>query len=205
VHPRALSIPGADHPKVVSYIDVLRRTVEVGARVAIIGAGGIGFDVAAFLAHDDGAHGVDGYLDTWGVDRAYSGRGALKAPREAVAARDVTLCQRSAGKPGAKLGKTTGWIHRATLQKLGVKALSGVTYQRVDDAGLHVLIDGRSLVLEVDHVVVCAGQEPNRAHRGRRRGVRARRPARDRSGHSGRRGAVASTCGPSRPVLCTCA
>jgi 2,4-dienoyl-CoA reductase (NADPH2) len=163
VHPRALSIPGADHPKVVSYIDVLRRTVEVGARVAIIGAGGIGFDVAAFLAHDDGAHGVDGYLDTWGVDRAYSGRGALKAPREAVAARDVTLCQRSAGKPGAKLGKTTGWIHRATLQKLGVKALSGVTYQRVDDAGLHVLIDGRSLVLEVDTVVVCAGQEPNRS------------------------------------------
>lgn len=164
VHPRRLTLPGADHAKVVSYVDVLTRKVEIGPRVAIIGAGGIGFDVAEFLAHTGPSTGVDldAYLDTWGVDKTYAERGALKEPVDHPPAREITLCQRTDGKPGAKLGKTTGWIHRASLQKLQVRALSGVSYDKVDDDGLHLTIDGKRRVLEVDHVVVCAGQVPNR-------------------------------------------
>jgi 2,4-dienoyl-CoA reductase (NADPH2) len=164
VHPRRLTLPGADHAKVVSYVDVLTRKVEIGPRVAIIGAGGIGFDVAEFLAHTGPSTGVDldAYLDTWGVDKTYAERGALKEPVDHPPAREITLCQRTDGKPGAKLGKTTGWIHRASLQKLQVRALSGVSYDKVDDKGLHLTIDGKRRVLEVDHVVVCAGQVPNR-------------------------------------------
>ena len=164
VHPRQLDIPGIDHPKVLSYVDVLARDVEVGHRVAIIGAGGIGFDVAEFLAHSgpSSAEDLDHYLETWGVDRAYANRGALKEAHDLEPARHVVVCQRSRGKLGARLGKTTGWIHRASLRKLKVHTVSGVTYERVDDAGLHVRIGDVPEVLEVDNVVVCAGQVPNR-------------------------------------------
>ncbi|MFT4624402.1 MAG: 2,4-dienoyl-CoA reductase (NADPH2) [Myxococcota bacterium] len=164
VHPRQVSIPGIDHPKVLSYVDVLGGNAEVGKRVAIIGAGGIGFDVAEFLAHThvDDAQSVDQYLDTWGVDREYAERGALKEAVDPAPARQIVLCQRSSGKAGAKLGKTTGWIHRASVRKMGVHTMTGLSYDRIDDAGLHVTSGGVAEVLEVDNVVVCAGQVPNR-------------------------------------------
>ncbi|MBN8264577.1 MAG: NADPH-dependent 2,4-dienoyl-CoA reductase [Xanthomonadales bacterium] len=164
VTPRAIDIPGHDHPKVVGYLDVLQGRVVPGAKVAIIGAGGIGFDVAEFLAE----HGASATLDParwmaeWGVDPSFEAAGGLVAPRPEPSARQLWLLQRSPGRPGARLGKTTGWIHRATLKSKGVKMLGGVEYLGVDDEGLHVRIDGGEQLLAVDHVVVCAGQEPRR-------------------------------------------
>ncbi len=164
VVPRAIDLEGRDHPKVVGYTDVLAGRVAVGRRVAIIGAGGIGFDVAAFLVQDGPSPSVDPrrWMQEWGVDPTSSTPGGLQPPRPGPAAREVWLLQRSAGRPGARLGRTTGWIHRATLRAKGVHMLGGVEYRRVDDAGLHVAIDGEARVLDVDHVVVCAGQEPRR-------------------------------------------
>ena len=167
IAPRAVAIPGADHPKVVSYVDVLTGRVVPGGSVAIIGASGIGFDVAEFLVHD-AAHpsttlDAARWRDEWGVDLGYGDRrGGLTQANPAPPARRVCLMQRSSGKPGARLGKTTGWIHRATLKAKGVRMLGGVEYVRIDDAGLHVVIDGAQEVLPVDHVVICAGQEPLR-------------------------------------------
>ena len=167
IAPRAIDIPGSDHPKVVSYVDVITGRVVPGASVAIIGAGGIGFDVAEFIVHDathpptslDAAR----WRDEWGVDLDYQQhRGGLTQPNPAPPARRVWLLQRSSGKPGARLGKTTGWIHRATLKAKGVRMLGGIQYVRIDDAGLHVTVDGKAEVFPVDHVVVCAGQEPFR-------------------------------------------
>lgn len=167
IAPRAIDIPGSDHAKVVSYLDVITGRVVPGASVAIIGAGGIGFDVAEFLVHD--ATHPPASLDAarwraeWGVDLDYrQQRGGISPPNPAPPARRVWLLQRSAGKPGARLGKTTGWIHRSTLKAKGVRMLGGVGYVRIDDAGLHVTVDGNAEVLPVDHVVVCAGQEPFR-------------------------------------------
>ena len=167
IAPRAIDITGSDHPKVVSYLEVITGRVVPGASVAIIGAGGIGFDVAEFLVHDathpptslDAAR----WRDEWGVDLGYQQhRGGLTRPNPAPPARRVWLLQRSSGRPGARLGKTTGWIHRATLKAKGVRMLGGIQYVRIDDAGLHVAVDGKAEVLPVDHVVVCAGQEPFR-------------------------------------------
>ncbi len=166
VTPRALDLPGIEHDKVLSYIDVLRDGAPVGPRVAIIGAGGIGFDVAEFLAHDP-AHvssslDVDAYLAEWGVDKTMSVPGGLQAPQVPAPARAITLCQRKDGKLGAGLGKTTGWIHRTSLKNRDVRMLGGVRYLRIDDAGLHVTVNGTPELLEVDTVVVCAGQLPAR-------------------------------------------
>ena len=161
VAPRVISLDGADHPKVVDYQQVLRGEVEVGKRVAIVGAGGIGFDVSEFLVHEGVSPSLDAALwrEEWGVDLNYTdNRGGLKKPNVEPPAREVWLLQRTDGKPGAKLGKTTGWIHRATLKQKRVHMLGGVTYQRVDDAGLHIDVGGESKVLPVDHVVICAGQ-----------------------------------------------
>ncbi|WP_119719463.1 NADPH-dependent 2,4-dienoyl-CoA reductase [Cognatilysobacter tabacisoli] len=163
IAPRAVDFPGADHPKVVSYLDVLTGRVVPGRRVAIIGAGGIGFDVAEFLVHDGASTTLapDRWRAEWGVDLRYDGnRGGLAEPEPEPPAREVWLLQRSPGKPGARLGKTTGWIHRATLKAKGVQMLGGVTYERVDEAGLHVRVGDQAYALPVDHVVVCAGQEP---------------------------------------------
>ncbi|MED5371397.1 MAG: NADPH-dependent 2,4-dienoyl-CoA reductase [Myxococcota bacterium] len=158
VKPRELSFPGADHAKVLSYLQVLRGA-PVGERVAIIGAGGIGFDVAEFLSHTDTREPeLEAFLAEWGIDGEHTRRGGLAEPRQPKVARKLTLMQRSKGKPGAKLGKTTGWIHRATLKQRGVEMLSEVAYEKVDDAGLHITVAGKPRVLEVDHVVVCAGQ-----------------------------------------------
>ena len=164
VHPRKIELPGIDHPKVLSYVDVLKHKVEVGARVAIIGAGGIGFDVAEYLAHQGTSTALDieAFMDEWGVDMAYTEPGALKEAEDEPPARQITLCQRKAGKLGAGLGKTTGWIHRSSLKKKQVQMLSGCSYVRIDDAGLHVTVHGEPRVVEVDHVVVCAGQVPAR-------------------------------------------
>ncbi len=163
VRPRTPTIDGIDHPCVLGYDDVLGRRAEVGRRVAVIGAGGIGFDVAEFLTHDPSVadDDLDAYLTTWGIDRTLTHPGALlpEGGQPHASDRQVILMQRSQGKVGAGLGKTTGWIHRATLAMRGVEMLDGVTYERVDDRGLHIRVGGESRVLDVDHVVVCAGQE----------------------------------------------
>ena len=164
VVPRRVEFPGAYHPGVVSYLDVLEGRVAVGGKVAIIGAGGIGFDVAEFLAQADGSPTLDPsrWMAEWGVDATFEAPGGLTRPQPEPPARQLWLLQRSAGKPGARLGKTTGWIHRATLKAKAVKMLGGVEYLGMDDAGLHIRVDGSDQTLAVDHVVVCAGQEPRR-------------------------------------------
>ncbi|HVF34745.1 MAG TPA: NADPH-dependent 2,4-dienoyl-CoA reductase [Candidatus Saccharimonadia bacterium] len=166
VHPRAPRIEGSDHPKVLSYVDVLLHARPVGARVAIIGAGGIGFDTAEFLVQDGHSPtlDLDAWLAEWGVDRSLAARGAVEgiAPKPSPPARQVFLLQRSEGRPGARLNKTTGWVHRATLRMKRVEMIGGVEYRRIDDAGLHVTIGDKPHLFAVDHVVVCAGQEPNR-------------------------------------------
>lgn len=161
VEPRVVDFPGSNDPRVLRYDDVLAGRVLVGARVAIVGAGGIGFDVAEFLAHAGVSPSLDvqAWMREWGVDTHYDQeRGGLVAPEAPVAVREIWLLQRTAGKPGAKLGKTTGWIHRASLKARGVRALGGVTYRGFDDAGFHIGLDGVEQTLRVDNVVVCAGQ-----------------------------------------------
>jgi 2,4-dienoyl-CoA reductase (NADPH2) len=166
IRPRPVDFPGADHARVVSYLDVLGGRVVTGRKVAIIGAGGIGFDVAEFLVHADGPEASSSsdpvrWRAEWGVDLGYDGnRGGLAPARPEPPARKVWLLQRSPGRPGKRLGKTTGWIHRATLKAKQVKMMGGVEYLGMDDAGLRIRIDGAEQVLPVDHVVVCAGQEP---------------------------------------------
>ena len=164
VTPRRAGIPGDDHPKVVGYAEVLRGDVVPGLRVAIIGAGGIGFDVAEFLVHEGPSSTLDAarWMAEWGVDPGFATRGGLLPPRPEAPAREVSLLQRSPGRPGARLGKTTGWIHRATLKGKRVQMLGGITYERIDDEGLHIRVGGESRRLPVDHVVICAGQEPRR-------------------------------------------
>jgi 2,4-dienoyl-CoA reductase (NADPH2) len=164
VVPRTLSIPGADHAKALSYLDVILHGKPVGASVAIIGAGGIGFDVAEFLTQPAPSPTTDiaRWSHEWGVDQAYAQRGGLAKSVPEAPAREVWLLQRSAGKPGKRLNKTTGWVHRAALRMKQVKMLGGVTYERIDDAGLHISVDGKPQVLAVDTVVICAGQEPRR-------------------------------------------
>ncbi|MGB1262985.1 MAG: FAD-dependent oxidoreductase [Cognaticolwellia sp.] len=163
--PRALDIKGIGHEKVKSYIQVLRDKEPVGKRVAIIGAGGIGFDVAEFLVEEESlTTKPEKWLQTWGVDKDYQENGGLLANTAHEAPnREVYLLQRKTTKVGAGLGKTTGWIHRATLQKNGVQMVAGVTYEEVNDEGLVISIDGKQQTLAVDNVVVCAGQESERS------------------------------------------
>ena len=163
VVPRRPGIPGLEHPSVVSYIDVLFGRREIGRRVAIIGAGGIGFDVATFLAHgSQDADPVAGYNAEWGIDGRMAVRGGVEgvAPQPAGSGREIWLLQRKAGKPGRGLGKTTGWAHRLGLQRRGVQMLPGVRYLGVEAGGLRIEVDGEERLLEVDNVVLCAGQEP---------------------------------------------
>jgi 2,4-dienoyl-CoA reductase (NADPH2) len=169
VAPRDTKIEGQDGPNVLSYIDVLRHRAPVGKRVAIIGAGGIGFDVAEFLTTDDSPTvDLDAWMEEWGVTDPEARRGGLaeEGPQPEPAVRDVTLLQRKSEKLGKRLGKTTGWIHRAALQMKGVKMVGGVNYERIDAQGLHVS-DGEARenprVIEVDTIVMCAGQVPMRA------------------------------------------
>ncbi|MFD8406094.1 FAD-dependent oxidoreductase [Streptomyces anulatus] len=164
VEPRTPAIPGTDHPNVVSYLDVLRDGAPVGDRVAIVGAGGIGFDVAEFLTDGGDAASLDAdtFFRQWGVDTSYAERGGLRAPERPKSPRTVHLVQRRTTKVGAGLGKTTGWIHRTELRHRGVEMIAGASYDLIDDEGLHLTVDGERRVLPVDTVVLCAGQEPRR-------------------------------------------
>lgn len=164
VTPRDIALPGQDHPKVLSYIDVLYRQHEVGEKVAIIGAGGIGFDMAEYLSHEGKSPSLDTekYMEEWGVDMAMKTGGALMAAQPEPSPREIYLLKRSPGKHGKNLGKTTGWAHRASLKMKDVTMISQVSYQKVDDEGLHILVNEVPQVLPVDHVVICAGQEPLR-------------------------------------------
>jgi len=160
--PRTPRIEGIDHPMVLSYLDVLKNDAPVGKRVAVVGAGGIGFDISEFLLHDPHVPlpvSLQHWLDEWGVDLKADINGGLRKPAPEQPVREVFLLQRKASKLGATLGKTSGWVHRATLQRKGVQMLAGVDYRRIDDKGLHITVDGKERVLEVDNVVVCAGQE----------------------------------------------
>ncbi|MFK0139817.1 FAD-dependent oxidoreductase [Streptomyces murinus] len=164
VTPRTPDIPGVDHPRVLGYLDVLRDGAPVGERVAVLGAGGIGFDVAEFLTDggDKASEDPRTYFRNWGVDMEYTAPGGLTEPRRPAPPRQVHLLQRKTTKVGAGLGKTTGWIHRTELKHRGVTMVPGVRYDRIDDAGLHITVGERSTVLEVDTVVLCTGQEPRR-------------------------------------------
>jgi 2,4-dienoyl-CoA reductase (NADPH2) len=164
IAPRQLELEGIDHPKVLNYLDVLRDKKPVGEKVAIIGAGGIGFDTAEYLVHDDPEHAqtVEEFLDEWGVDVTVTNAGGLQKPNVTPAKRQITLLQRKKSKVGAGLGKTTGWIHRTALKHKGVTMLSAVTYDSITDAGLHITVGDESKVLDVDNVIICAGQEPQR-------------------------------------------
>jgi len=163
VRARRPDIPGIDRPNVLGYAEALAGAKPIGRRVAIIGAGGIGFDVALALAETGSRAHLDPavFAETWGIDRTLAARGGLApggAKRHAPA-HDIVLCQRKSGKIGATLGRSTGWIHRLTLQQAGAKILDGVAYQGIDDAGLHVVVGGAALTIPADTVIVCAGQE----------------------------------------------
>lgn len=167
VSPRKVDFDGADHTKVISYADVLSHKVIVGKRVAIVGAGGIGYDVAEFLTHNHESTppsmDVESYMKEWGVDMKYTKGGSLaESPLPEPSPREVYLLKRSGGKHGKGLGRTTGWIHRASLIMKGVKHLANVTYEKVDDQGFHISLNGEQQLLPVDHIVICAGQEPLR-------------------------------------------
>ncbi|MFZ4480738.1 MAG: FAD-dependent oxidoreductase, partial [Rhodoferax sp.] len=164
VTPRLPAIEGIDHPKVCGYLDVLRDKRPVGDTVALIGAGGIGFDVAEFLLQQGASASLDQarFFAEWGVDTGYEGRGGLQAPVIEKSSRKIFLLQRKARKVGDGLGKTTGWIHRTSLKNREVEMLSGVTYRRIDDDGLHISVGEREMLIPADTVVVCAGQEPQR-------------------------------------------
>ncbi|EPR1453486.1 NADPH-dependent 2,4-dienoyl-CoA reductase [Citrobacter koseri] len=166
IEPRKPSIEGIDHPKVLTYLEVLRDKTPVGKRVAIIGCGGIGFDTAMYLSQpgDPSSQSIAEFCVEWGIDTSLQQPGGLRpeGPHLSRSPRQIVMLQRKASKPGQGLGKTTGWIHRATLLSRGVKMIPAVSYQKIDDDGLHVLINGEPQLLNVDHVVICAGQEPRR-------------------------------------------
>jgi 2,4-dienoyl-CoA reductase (NADPH2) len=167
IDPRRPDIEGIDHPKVAGYSDVLSGRVKPGKRVAILGAGGIGFDVALYLAEGRGAAQSDpaAFAAHWGIvdDPARVGGLAAEAPHPAKPAHEITMLKRSTTPFGATLGLTTGWTLRIELARAGVQMLGGVTYNRIDDAGVHVTVDGAARLIAADTVIVCAGQEPNRA------------------------------------------
>ena len=164
IQPRTPAIEGVEHPKVLSYIDVLRDKKPVGQNVAVIGAGGIGFDVSEYLTHsgESGALAPEKFYAEWGVDPSYAQAGGLRKEQVEPAARRVHMLQRKTSKVGDGLGKTTGWIHRTSLKVRRVGMSAGVNYERIDDQGLHITIDGQPQTLPVDNVVICAGQEPQR-------------------------------------------
>ena len=166
IKPRTPEIEGVDHPKVLSYIDVVKNKAPVGKRVAVIGAGGIGFDVSEFLSHQGVAtsQNIPAFMKEWGVDMSLQARGGIEGVQADVtpSPREIYLLQRKKSKVGAKLGKTTGWIHRAGLANKGVHMVPACTYEKIDDQGLHVDVAGEKKVLDVDNVILCAGQEPLR-------------------------------------------
>jgi 2,4-dienoyl-CoA reductase (NADPH2) len=166
ITPRVPQLEGIDHPSVVSYVDVLRGNVKVGKRVAVMGAGGIGFDVSEFITHVgvSGALDKDVFAREWGIDFKNHPRGGVTGviPQVEESGRQVYLMQRKSTRVGRGLGKTTGWTHRMSLDKRGVQMINGIDYEKVDDQGLHVTVAGVPQLFEVDTVIVCAGQVPKR-------------------------------------------
>ena len=164
ISPRLPEIEGVHHPKVLGYLDVLRDKKPVGKTVAVIGAGGIGFDVSEYLLHEGTSPSLDKakFFAEWGVDTTGSARGGLKPAHIGDIPRKIYLLQRKTSKVGDGLGKTTGWIHRTGLKNRGVEMIPGVQYRKIDDAGLHITVDNKDMTLSVDHIIVCAGQDPNR-------------------------------------------
>lgn len=166
IQPRLPDIPGITHPCVLNYLDVLHAKVPVGRRVALIGAGGIGFDTAMYLSQrgESSSQSIPRFCEEWGIDTHLQYPDGLEphTVRETHSLREILLLQRKNRRPGEGLGKTTGWIHRTTLLARGVKMLAGVEYQRIDDEGLHIIVDGESQCLAVDNVIICAGQESRR-------------------------------------------
>jgi len=165
VTPRIPDFPGVNHPKVVDYAELLSGRKVAGRKVAVIGAGGIGYDVAEFLTHSAPAPNVDavaGFAHEWGVDRRPESAGGLQDESAHPPARMVTVLQRKPEKPGRTLGVSTGWVHKSTLKRAGVTMVTGCTYEKVDDAGLHIRIGGEPQLVEADTVVLCAGQESER-------------------------------------------
>jgi 2,4-dienoyl-CoA reductase (NADPH2) len=166
IDPRKPAIPGIDHPKVAGYVEVLTGKAAVGANVAIIGAGGIGFDVAVWLLEKNGRAPLEprAFAQHWGIDESLAHAGGLD-PQGLLPARPshgITMLKRSTTPFGSTLGRTTGWVHRAELQRHGVKMIKGVAYRRIDDAGVHVVVDGKEAVIPADTVVLCAGQDSKR-------------------------------------------
>jgi 2,4-dienoyl-CoA reductase (NADPH2) len=164
ITPRLPDIEGIHHPKVLSYLDVLRHKKPVGQTVAVIGAGGIGFDVSEYLLHNGHSTSLDkaSFFAEWGVDTTGATRGGLAPAHLGEVPRKIYLLQRKASKVGDGLGKTTGWIHRTGLKNKGVEMIPGVNYRKVDDSGLHITVGDKDMTLPVDNVIVCAGQDPNR-------------------------------------------
>ncbi|RTR37817.1 NADPH-dependent 2,4-dienoyl-CoA reductase [Shewanella canadensis] len=162
--PRQLDIPGIDDPRVMTYLDVLKYKKSVGKRVAIIGAGGIGFDVGEYLSHQGQSSSLnkDRYMKEWGVDLTVSTPGGLIPPQGEPSPREIFLIQRKKTKVGDGLGKSTGWIHRTVLKNKGVKMIKGAQYDRIDEQGLHITVDGESQILAVDNIIICAGQDSHR-------------------------------------------
>jgi 2,4-dienoyl-CoA reductase (NADPH2) len=162
--PRIPHIDGIEHHKVLSYVDVLKHKKNVGKKVAIIGAGGIGFDTAEFLSHGDAnpSQDIPAFMREWGIDMSLAARGGIENVQALPepSPRQIFLLQRKESKVGAQLGKTTGWAHRTGLMKKGVKMLAGVEYHKINDAGLHITVAGEQRILDVDNVIICAGQEP---------------------------------------------
>nr|WP_218598595.1 NADPH-dependent 2,4-dienoyl-CoA reductase [Polaribacter sp. NJDZ03] len=164
IKPRALKIEGINHPKVLSYIDVLKLKKPVGKRVAVIGAGGIGFDVSEYLTHEGESTSlnIDAWLKEWGIDKSLEARAGIEEvkPEFEASPREVFMFKRSKGKFGGNLGKTTGWIHRSTLKKKKVQFIGEVSYTKIDDEGLHYIQNEKAEILKVDNIVICAGQVP---------------------------------------------
>ncbi|OMH29492.1 NADPH-dependent 2,4-dienoyl-CoA reductase [Motiliproteus sp. MSK22-1] len=165
ITPRIPDFEGVDHPKVLTYLELMNGA-KAGAKVAVVGAGGIGFDISEVLVHkgESTSLNIEAFMAEWGVDMSMQARAGIEGvkPRFESAAREVYLLQRKSSKVGKNLGKTTGWIHRTDLIKKGVQMLSGCEYQKVDDQGLHLLVNGEQRILDVDTVVLCTGQEPNK-------------------------------------------
>ncbi|MCP4296900.1 MAG: NADPH-dependent 2,4-dienoyl-CoA reductase [Proteobacteria bacterium] len=165
VIPRIPAIEGVDHAKVMTYAQALKKEKTLGQSVAIVGAGGIGFDIAEYLTSEEPHTSLDrdGFLAEWGIDKKLISRGGVDATQRqlCISTREVHLLQRKNSKPGSGLGKTTGWIHRTQLKNRGVKFHSGVIYEKIDDQGLHIKINEESHLLEVDNIILCSGQESN--------------------------------------------
>ena len=164
ITPRMPQINGIDHPSVLSYIDVILNKKPLGNRVAIIGAGGIGFYTAEYISHSGQSSSlkIEEFMDEWGIDMSLEARGGIEGcnPKVQPSTREIYLLQRKTSKIGSGLGKTTGWIHRAGLAKKKVKMINGCHYERIDDQGLHMRINDQLEILAVDNIVICAGQDP---------------------------------------------